>query len=43
MLYSSEVVGNWHFVFLDTCYTGRSIWANAFNISSSYSNRAYLG
>lgn len=43
VLYSSEVVGNWHFVFLDACHTGRTIWSNAFNISSSYSNRAYLG
>jgi hypothetical protein len=43
VLYSSEAVGNWHFVFLDACHTGRSVWADTFNISSSYSDRAYLG
>lgn len=44
ILYRSNVSGNWHFVFLDACYTGSdSTWANTFNISSSYANRAYLG
>lgn len=43
-LYTYDVSGNWHFVFLDACHTADSSnWANCFNISSSYSNRAYLG
>lgn len=43
-LYTYDVSGNWHFVFLDACHTADSSnWANRFNISSSYSNRAYLG
>lgn len=42
--YTYDVSGNWHFVFLDACHTADSSnWANRFNISSSYSNRAYLG
>lgn len=43
VLLKSEVTGNWHFVFLDACHTGRSIWAEAFNISSSHPKTAYLG
>lgn len=44
ILYRSNVSGNWHFVFLDACYTGSdSTWATSFNISSSYASRAYLG
>jgi len=26
-----------------SCYTGRTIWANSFNITSSTNDRAYLG
>lgn len=44
ILYRTSVSGNWHFVFLDACYTGTdSTWASSFNISSSYASRAYLG
>jgi len=42
-LYTSEVSGNWHFVFLDGCSTAADAgWANAFHING-YSNRAFLG
>ncbi len=43
IFYSSDISGNWHFVFLDACYTGRTIWAESFNITNSKSNVAYLG
>ncbi len=44
LLHYSEVKGNWHLVFLDSCSTAaNSTWANAFNINSSYSKRAFLG
>ena len=40
---SSDVVGNWHFVFLDACKTAvNSGWASAFKING-YSRRAFLG
>ena len=40
---TSDVRGNWHFVFLDACSTAVNTgWANAFKIHG-YSNRAYLG
>lgn len=40
---SSDVSGNWHFVFLDGCSTAANTgWASAFNIYG-YSNRAFLG
>lgn len=43
-IYSSDIVGNWKFVFLDGCYTGQTpFWANAFNIYNTSSNRAFLG
>jgi hypothetical protein len=42
-LYTTNVVGNWHFVFLDACQTGVNTgWANAFKING-YSKRAFLG
>jgi len=42
-LFTSEVHGNWHFVFLDGCSTAADAgWANAFHING-YSNRAFLG
>lgn len=42
-LYSSEITGNWHFVFLDACSTAaNTTWANAFKING-YSRRAFLG
>ena len=38
-----DISGNWHFVYLDGCYTGSADdWADAFHIDG-YSNRAYLG
>lgn len=40
---SSEIIGNWHFVFLDACYTGRSLWAEKFKITNTKANVAYLG
>lgn len=44
ILTTSQVKGNWHFVFLDACSTAANTnWANAFKISSSYSKRAFLG
>lgn len=44
VLNSSEVSGNWHFVFLDACKTAaNTTWANAFKINSNYSKRAFLG
>lgn len=44
ILNCSDVSGNWHFVFLDACYTGTdSTWADAFNITSSHGNRGFLG
>lgn len=44
VLNSSEVSGNWHFVFLDACSTAsNTTWANAFKINSNYSKRAFLG
>lgn len=43
ILTTSDVSGNWHFVFLDGCSTAVSnSWASAFNIDG-YSNRAFLG
>ena len=40
----TEVLGNWHFVFLDACSTAANTnWSNKFHISSSYSNRAFFG
>lgn len=40
---TSDVTGNWHFVFLDACSTAINTgWANAFKING-YNNRAYLG
>ena len=39
-----EIPGNWKFVYLDSCYSAQdATWANAFNIYSSSSNRAFLG
>lgn len=44
MLHYSEVKGNWHLVFLDSCSSAASSnWPNAFKINSSYSKRAFLG
>lgn len=44
ILKTSEVKGNWHFVFLDACNTAsNSNWSNAFKINSNYSKRAFLG
>ena len=44
ILYRDDVSGNWHFVFLDCCYTAdNNLWADQFHISSAYSNRGYLG
>lgn len=43
ILSSYEVLGNWHFVFLDACYTGKAIWAEAFNITNTRYHRAFLG
>lgn len=38
-----DVYGNWHFVYLDACYTAANTnWANAFHVYG-YSNRAFLG
>ncbi|KIR03232.1 hypothetical protein P261_02047 [Lachnospiraceae bacterium TWA4] len=43
VLYADEVVGNWHFVFLDACSTAEdTTWANAFKINN-HSKRAFLG
>ncbi len=40
----SDFSGNWHFVFLDACKSGMTnSFASALHISSSYSNRAFLG
>ncbi len=40
---TTDVDGNWHFVFLDACQTAVDTgWADAFNING-YVNRAYLG
>lgn len=40
---TSDVTGNWHFVFLDACKTALDTgWADAFKIRG-YSNRAFLG
>ena len=40
----TEVLGNWHFVFLDACSTAANTnWSNKFHISSSYSKRAFFG
>ena len=40
---TSDVDGNWHFVFLDACQTAVDTgWADAFNING-YNDRAYLG
>ncbi|HKL98843.1 MAG TPA: hypothetical protein VJZ06_02905 [Mobilitalea sp.] len=42
--YSSDVPsGTYKFVFLDACNTASSQWKTAFNISSSSSNKAFLG
>jgi len=42
-LYATEVSGNWHFVYLDCCYTSSTLnFGNAFNITG-YSNRAFVG
>lgn len=42
-LSTSNVSGNWNFVFLDACSTGASTaWASAFSIYG-YSGRAFLG
>jgi hypothetical protein len=42
-LYTTNVTGNWHFVFLDACSTAVDAgWANAFKVNG-YSQRAYLG
>lgn len=42
-LFSSEVTGNWHFVFLDGCSTAQTTgWAKAFK-TIGYSKRAFLG
>lgn len=39
----SHVKGNWHFVYLDGCYTASSTaWADAFH-TKGYSKRAFLG
>lgn len=39
----SDVHGNWHFVYLDGCWTAENDdWADAFKIDG-YSNRAFLG
>lgn len=39
----SNVRGNWHFVYLDGCYTASSTaWADAFHVRG-YTNRAFLG
>lgn len=44
ILRSSEVTGNWHFVFLDACETAvNTTWANAFKINNNYTKRAFLG
>lgn len=41
--YSTEVTGNWYFVFLDACDTAVTTeWANAFK-TIGYSNRGFLG
>lgn len=40
---SSQITGNWHFVFLDACSTASTTgWAKAFKIDG-YSKRAFLG
>ena len=40
---SSQITGNWHFVFLDACNTASTTgWANAFKIRG-YNKRAFLG
>lgn len=40
---SSQITGNWHFVFLDACSTAETTgWAKAFKIYG-YSKRAFLG
>lgn len=39
-----EISGNWHFVYIDACNSKRNNnFPNSLNISSSYSQRAYLG
>ena len=47
-VYPSEITGNWHFVYIDACYTGQTdSWAKAFKIlydnGGYYSKRAFLG
>lgn len=42
-LYTTDVTGNWHLVFLDACSTAVNTgWANAFKVNG-YSRRAFLG
>ena len=42
--YSSDVpTGTYKFVFLDACETASTQWKNAFGISSSSTNKAFLG
>lgn len=41
--YSDVPTGTYKFVFLDACKTASTQWKNAFGISSSSSNKAFLG
>lgn len=44
VLNKKDVEGNWHFVFIDTCHSADDTsWADAFNITDSHANRAFLG
>lgn len=43
-IYPSDIKGNWHFVFLDSCRSlANGDFASAFKTTSAYSNRAILG
>ena len=42
-LFPNQVTGNWHFVYLDTCWCGQdTTWANAFK-TNGYSSRGFMG
>lgn len=40
----ADISGNWKFVFIDACYSAQNTdWSNSFNITSTSTNRAFLG
>lgn len=41
--YTNVPTGTYKFVFLDACSTASTQWKNAFGISSSSTNKAFLG